>query len=38
VFGWLLELRFDGHGKPAVEVVDQKLMYDDHGKPPTAAG
>jgi hypothetical protein len=38
VFGWLLELRFDGHGKLAVEVVDQKLMYDDHGQPPPAAG
>jgi hypothetical protein len=38
VFGWVLQLGFDGHGKLSVAVVDQKLMYDDHGKKPPVAG
>jgi phosphohistidine phosphatase SixA len=38
VFGWLLELSFDGKGKLSVSVVNQKLMYDDHGKDPPAGG
>jgi hypothetical protein len=38
VFGWLLQLSFDAHGKLSVSVVDQKLMYDDHGKPAPDGG
>jgi hypothetical protein len=36
VFGWLLQLSFDGKGELSVSVVDQKLMYDDHGQAPPA--
>jgi phosphohistidine phosphatase SixA len=38
VFGWLLDLSFDADGKLSVSVVDQKLMHDDHGKPPPVGG
>ena len=34
VFGWVLQLCYDGKGKivPAQTVcINQKLMYDDHG-------
>ena len=39
VFGWLLQLCYDHHGKidPARTVcINQKLMYGDHGKNPPA--
>jgi hypothetical protein len=39
VFGWLLQLCFDGHGSLIPEqniCINQKLMYDDYGKNPPA--
>ena len=39
VFGWLLQLCYDHHGKidlTQTGCINQKLMYNDHGKNPPA--
>jgi hypothetical protein len=41
VFGWLLQLGYDGHGNlipSRTTCINEKLMDDDYGKDPPTIG